>query len=281
VNPLSTPTDFQARAIARLQQALPKATITVTGALKLHFVFPDGRISDADLQRTYERCAEAPTRCETILDDYVRMVSETNAKKPATRDDVVVQLRSQADLDRMDAAAESMVQQLKLSGDERARTLANNRVFRRRLGGDLWEIAVVNQPASLIPVTPLVARDAGIKDEADLWPTAVANLARHYSKLDGVPFPNLPFIKTLYLDDWGAALLTHPDAWAAIAKTTHGDLLAVAPSRSGVLFCGSKDDRDALGMLQIAGQAIAKKDPDRLSTTVLRWTASGWVAAQP
>jgi hypothetical protein len=276
-----TPTDFQARAITRLQQALPKATITVTGALKLHFVFPDGRVSDADLQRTYERCAEAPARCESILDGYVQSILEANAPKPATRDDVVIQVRSQADLAARDQAAESLVESLKLTGEKRAQVLADNRIYRRPLAGDLWEIAVVNQPASLIPVTRRVASQAGFKDEAELWPTAIGNLARHYPSLQGVPFPELPFIKTLYLDDWGAALLTHSAAWAAIAKTTNGDLLAVAPSRSGVLYCGSKDDPKALGILRFAGQAIYNKDPDRLSTTVLRWTSSGWVAVQP
>jgi hypothetical protein len=276
-----TPTDFQARAVTRLQQALPKATITVTGALKLHFVFPDGRVADADLQRTYERCAKAPGRCESILDGYVQSILETNAPKPATRDDVVIQVRSQADLAAKDQAAEAMVQSLKLTGEKRTQVLADNRTYRRRLAGDLWEIAVVNQPASLIPVTPRVASEAGFKDEAELWPAAVGNLTRHYPTLTGVPFPKLPFIKTLYLDDWGAALLTHSEAWAAIAKTTNGDLLAVAPSRSGIMYCGSKDDPDAIGTLRIAGQAIYNKDPDRLSATVLRWTSAGWVAAQP
>ena len=139
----------------------------------------------------------------------------------------------------------------------------------------------MNRSASQTPVTPRIASDVGLKDEAELWRTAVGNLAGHYPTLSGTPLPNPSFLKTLYLDDWGAALLSLGDAWAAIAKTTNGDLLAVAPSRNGILYCGSKDDPNALATLRKAGHAICDKDPFRLSTTVLRWTPSGWVATQP
>src|SRR5262249_9702200 len=87
-------------------------------------------------------------------------------------------------------------------------------------------------------------------------------------------------IGTLSGNPYEASRFLLPESWAALAKRWNGQLIVAIPGTDVVLYGRPQDGASIADMAMLARIAAAKANRP-LSTTVYRWTGSGWEVAQP
>ena len=243
-----------------IRQALPSATVSVTGRLVLDVDAPNGRHT-TDLHNVYSICRRNPDLCDAEVTTFVADVVYAYKAKATGP--------SRATL-RFVVRPSAYVAALRVNPKR-------NRPIAMPLAGDFWVIAVDDRPTmiAMLDENDLAALNLSPKEAMML---AVANtvdalepsLQKELSTdcrgiLNGDPYTAST---ALFIDDWQKA-----------AQRCHGMYIAI-PAADVVLYTDGSKPGEMKSFVDYANNVVAKAEKP-FSGAVFRLTDKGWVPVPP
>jgi len=260
---------FTARVAAEARRHAGVRDARVVDRFHLVLTRSDGTEIQMRLDNLWLDCVQRPDACDQSVARSLLTSGEGQGTDPslATKENVRAVLK-----DPLWLANTRRMFQERAKSPEDAKA---NEMVTRPFAAELSVVYVFDLPDGMRMIN---RRDlAALKlDDAGLHDLAVSNLEASLPPLQFQPVAPGSKVRVLHEGDSYEAsrLILHP-RWAAVAPQVKGDLLVAAPSRDFVYFTGSREDVDGL-------RALARGSGDQshaLTSTLLRWTPSGWVAA--
>jgi hypothetical protein len=145
------------------------------------------------------------------------------------------------------------------------------------IAGDLWMVAVFDQPSTISVLKP--------SDLDMLNLSADAALARAKENTKAALARRVPLkttdhddISVLKGDIYEASLFAFPEIWAPLAKSYNDRLIVAVPGSDVMLFTSGARD-DSVSTLAELAKATMQGEYRPFSAEIFRWTDKGWVAA--
>jgi uncharacterized protein YtpQ (UPF0354 family) len=142
------------------------------------------------------------------------------------------------------------------------------------LAADIWIVYAVDQPKATVPLGAAGFAGLGVKRE-DLHQLAMKNLPRVTSRIE--KRGSGPWFLLRSGNCYEASLLLIDGLWDQLQDTVAGDIVAVVPTRTTVLFTGSGSNEGITAMRSRAKE-IYSSEHHPLSQTFLRRVAGKWQA---
>jgi hypothetical protein len=251
---------FTNHVAAAFRKALPKYRVRVHAALVLDVAGADGR-NELDLDNTYKFCLRRPDECEDAIATQVQQISATLLRAAGT---------PERDKLRLIVRPEAFVQTVRQNPGGKGEPVA------MPLQAGLWAVAVFDRPDTEQLVTPKDLAALGLTRKAALE-IARSNVAAALPPLDAVTQPLEPGgIGTIADGPYEASRFLLPESWTALAQSWGGALMIAMPTTDVLLYARPKDAGSVEDLATLARIAGRKATP--LSTTLFRWTSSGWQA---
>lgn len=245
---------FTAAFVARARAQHPGVNVHATGPLTV--AIREGG-TDLALDNLAGECGGVATGCDAAFDRWIRVLFAEEAPRSAAIDRASVRafLVPQGSLDTTHVVARPWV-------------------------ASLWEVMVLDAPDTITVMRDVDARQLGM-DVPALASLAEANMRRAFAgtiAADSVAFsPQAPGVRVYHpTDSYGNSRLLLHDLWEPVAPTVRGELIAAAPARDIVVWAGTGDERDVLGVRFLAQQMFAH-EPHPIAPLVLRFTPDSWV----
>lgn len=247
---------FTEYVAARLKKEIGEANVAVKGPLTLGV----GDLQ-ANLDRIYDFCRRDREGCDLEIDRYVRGVEDLQQSMttPANKDAVRIVLRTRKYIQAAQAS---------LGGD------GLSKVAHPFVEG-LFAVPVLDTPRSVRSLVSDDAQKLGLSAEG-LYQLGMANVQATLKPLWNVAKPaGHRQIGSLTGDIYQPTRLLFHDEWKPLAMAQGGVLIVVAPTTDAVFYI-SEDAPDNLDAFRTFALNVMKRAPNQLSSTLLRWTESGW-----
>lgn len=258
---------FTAYMARELADALPDAELSIAGPLTIMLKLPAGTTSQANLDRFYGICREHPGDCSAAVEQYVAAIVEMAA-----------QLGAKPDREMLRAAlrpTDYVNGGLKAYADE-----AGGKLVTRPLPGGVSLVVYFDYPQTVrATFADDLARLELAEDEAIAL--ATQNVAAALPPLrDVVVIPDPGRFGIIEGDPFESSRLLLHDDWAWLAEQLNGHLIVAVPTEDVVLY-GSDEDPDAVAVLASLAAQFAGDSGWALSSTIFRWTRTGWEPVLP
>ncbi|MCC6808218.1 MAG: DUF1444 family protein [Deltaproteobacteria bacterium] len=225
---------FTAIAADMVREALPNATVTVTGELELSVVV-GGQWRKFFLDNAWAESKDDPAKRKTAIEDRIAALAGTSEVKPS-RETVIPMIKD--DIYVRGANERMAARGGKLSGE--------------RLAADLWIVYAIDQPKGIAYVSDKELAALAVP-AAELRALAIANLRRVLPKIER--HGEAAYMLTAG-GSFEASLLLLDDVWDNAAKGIEGELVAAVPTRDVILYTGTQSE---------AGMASMRASMQRLS----------------
>lgn len=255
-------TEFVAR---RLSQALPGGEVRIESPLTLSIKAASGQTTQANLENTFAFCRREPPACAAAVDRH------TQAAVEALRQQSVVPQHSQLRTVVRPAAYFEQVRRLQAGkSDPVAEPFVD----------DLWLAVVADFPTAMKFV------DAGELPKLGLTKKAALDLGKNNVAARLRPLASvtreLPArgIGTITGDPYESSRLALVESWAPVAQRFGGALIVAVPTADAVLYADAREPT-AIDATRTLARSIAAKAQRGLSSSVFRWSPSGWTVVPP
>jgi hypothetical protein len=256
-------TQASARALTALlaeKKGMGDVVANVERPLALAVVRRKELLITVSLERPWDVCQREPDRCDVFTRDYLAKtaaaVESSMWRTPPTKEQLRVLVRPSS--------------YLKELGNKPSKPTA------LPLAGDLWAVIMMDTPASARIVTKDELGPLKL-DEQSALKAALANVTAEVGTV-GKRARKLPGQSIGYLDPphyYNCGLVIEPAQWAALARSMKGPLLVSVPSSELVLYADG-DGPAAVAAMRAATEKVFKESDRGVSTTILRWTKTGW-----
>jgi len=216
----------------------------------------------ANLDRIFAFCRSNANGCPSEVERYVKAAAQVHRDRtaPPTREAVRLVVRTSQYLQSAKAS---------IGGGARPQ------VQPRPLVEGLVVLPVLDTPRAL--------RMLGDKDNAQLglnaqevYDLGLSNLTKSLKPLMEVAkVAGRGQIGQLVGDSYHPSRLILLDSWAPLAQAQAGILIVAIPATDAVFYVG-EDTPVAIDALRTLVKNVMSRAPNRLSSTLLRWKASGW-----
>ena len=256
--PKSAPafTKFMAESI---REALPQAKIGIAGRLRLDVEMPSGK-KTADLHETFDSCHRDPDNCPQATTEYVAAVVlafKAPSAQPSPHADLRIIVRSADYVD----------------------SIRRNNPIAVPLAADLWLLVVKDEGEKVAILTEGDMPALGMTSQSAL--ATAAEYTRRWSESVVRDIAKKRCAGVLGGDYYITSIVAFPDIWAPVAHRCHDNLIVAVPDSGSVVYGDASSEKDGLSFVQRAANKLLATADKPVSSTVLRWTPKGWVAAAP
>lgn len=256
---------FTEEVAGKIAAALPKAQVSVTGALALSIIYPDrpeGEVRTLALNRIWDFCSRNPRECPRVIAELVENYAASRPEDllSAHRPTLMAVVRPAP-------YAQHVRETYAKAGFEAVAAF---------LAGDLWLLCVQDTEgqARMFDSRDLAA--LGLTHEEAIA-LAKENLARHlvpmgtsaeiasdgaFGSVDGDGY-------------YGSSRLLLHDQWAELAAGFKGRLVVAVPDQDRIFFADSASPV-AILKLEKAAQEATRKSERPISSVLLVWRPDGW-----
>jgi len=140
------------------------------------------------------------------------------------------------------------------------------------LVADIWIVYAVDQPGAMFPLTVADLPKLGV-NRSDLRQLAMKNLPKVISRIEKRSSGSWHVLSAG--NCYEASLLLIDGLWDQLQEHVNGDIVAVVPSRTIVLFTGSDSKEGIEALRQRAKEVCATRD-HLVSQTLLRRSSGQW-----
>jgi len=258
---------FTAYMAKRFTEAEPAAKISVKGPLALNIERGANDTQTIFLTNVWDFCGRERRQCRKSVDDFIQKMSaiQRQSHTDPTMQNIRVVIRGSA-----------YVRDL----EEMGRKNPEHAPIVRPLGGDLWEVCVVDQPNGISQLQKGALSKLGLTEEQAVA-AGEKNVAAALPPLEKdtrtVPKMGLTFAAGDFYETSRIALHT---SWADLAKRYGGHLVVAAPTSDFLIYGNGTEKHDRL-LLSAFAHTIVEKANRPISVTLLQWTQTGWEVVTP
>jgi uncharacterized protein YtpQ (UPF0354 family) len=199
--------------------------------------------------REWSRTGRAPELVDRHLDSVAATIAPQQARP--SLDSVIPLIRDESYLRSMDPQKQPVCE---------------------RLAADIWIVYAVDSPKATFPLSASGLQSLGLKRE-DLHALAMKNLPKVISRIE--KHGNGPSFLLSAGNCYEASLLLIDGLWDQLQRTVTGDIVAVVPTRTIVLFTGAGSNEGISAMRERAKQVYAAEHHP-VSQTLLRRNTGKW-----
>lgn len=252
---------FTAHVAQRIRGEIPDADVAIKGVRTID-VKINGRTLTASLDNLVADCLREPSQCESLVDNYVKVVQAASRADdaPVQKADIRVVVRNADYVKELTART--------LHNPERAPIV-------QKLAGDLWLVCVVDQPRNTVSLSRERAAKLGLTTEQAIA-LGKSNVKKTLPSLSAVTRELPPNgIGVLDSDFYESSRWLLHDEWAPLSKQYDGHLVVAMPAPNVVVY-GDGSSAQKRAAIAALVKHVAENEQRQLSTKLFLWTKAGW-----
>ncbi len=255
----------------QLRSALPGYEVTVADSLTLKLGkrgAPASELMQLNLDRVADYCTRVPDSCTAEVADLIHKTVPIVQAQNWSPDSAALRA-----VVRPENYVAQMASMLKTTSDTFIST---------QFAGDLVMMCYFDMPTAMRPVTIKDLTALGM-EQATVIETCQRNMRAALPKLPENPPPDFargPALGYLQGNPYESGYLLLHDDWAPLARALGGHLLVAAPGADLILYGNDTGPTSVDALATLARQTYGQAERP-ISTTVFRWTPSGWDVVTP